>query len=199
MVGVEVPIGEGAPETEGALRLLESLPGNHRVTVGADKLCDNRSFVGGRSGPACDAARDSEPDEVPQPNRRPDGPSSRLHGKRAQETCGGGPDRLDEAVRPASPANVQRLSEDELGDALQRRLLQHPPNRSPGGCGMTQQRVDAVPRWRNRVADHASRRAPSLNPSVAHANARHSPGPEPLTAFVKPQPKAFKPTSSASS
>ena len=40
-------IEEGAAETEGALRLLESLPGNHRVTVGADKLYDNRSFVEG--------------------------------------------------------------------------------------------------------------------------------------------------------
>lgn len=47
IVGAEVVIGEGAAETEGALRLLESVPGNHRVTVGADKLYDNRSFVEG--------------------------------------------------------------------------------------------------------------------------------------------------------
>lgn len=47
IVGAEVLIGDGAAETEGALRLLERVPGNHRVTVGADKLYDNESFVEG--------------------------------------------------------------------------------------------------------------------------------------------------------
>ena len=47
IVGDEVVIGEGAAETEGALRLLESVPAHHRVTVGADKLYDSRSFVEG--------------------------------------------------------------------------------------------------------------------------------------------------------
>lgn len=45
IVGAEVLVGDGAAETEGALRLLERVPGNHRVTVGADKLYDNESFV----------------------------------------------------------------------------------------------------------------------------------------------------------
>lgn len=47
IVGAEVLVGDGAAETEGALRLLERVPGNHRVTVGADKLYDNKSFVDG--------------------------------------------------------------------------------------------------------------------------------------------------------
>ncbi len=47
LIGAEVAIGEGAAETEGALHLLESLPGNHRVTVGGDKLYDSISFVEG--------------------------------------------------------------------------------------------------------------------------------------------------------
>ncbi len=47
VVGAEVAIGDGPAETEGALRLLERVPGNHRVTVGADKLYDNESFVEG--------------------------------------------------------------------------------------------------------------------------------------------------------
>lgn len=32
VVGAEVAIGDGLAETEGALRLLERVPGNHRVT-----------------------------------------------------------------------------------------------------------------------------------------------------------------------
>ena len=47
IVGAEVVVGDGAAETEGALRLLERVPGSHRVTVGADKLYDNKSFVEG--------------------------------------------------------------------------------------------------------------------------------------------------------
>jgi len=47
IVGAEVLVGDGPAETEGALRLLERVPGNHRVTVGADKLYDNKSFVDG--------------------------------------------------------------------------------------------------------------------------------------------------------
>ncbi len=47
IVGAEVLVGDGAAETEGALRLLERVPGNHRATVGADKLYDNKSFVDG--------------------------------------------------------------------------------------------------------------------------------------------------------
>jgi len=47
IVGAEVLVADGAAETEGALRLLERVPGNHRVTVGADKLYDNESFVEG--------------------------------------------------------------------------------------------------------------------------------------------------------
>ena len=34
-------------QTEGALRLLERVPGNHGVTVGADQQYDNESFVRG--------------------------------------------------------------------------------------------------------------------------------------------------------
>ena len=40
-------IGESAAETEGALRLLERVPGYHPATVGADELYDNTSFVEG--------------------------------------------------------------------------------------------------------------------------------------------------------
>lgn len=64
---------------------------------------------------------------------------------------------------------------------------------------MTQQRVDAVPRWRNRVADHASSRASIPQPARRMRHARLSHDSEELTAPVKPQPKAIKPTSSASS
>ena len=42
---------------------------------------------------------------------------------------------------------------------------------------MTQQRVDAAPRWPIRVAAGASSRAPDLNPYVAHA----TPGTPPAT------------------
>lgn len=47
IIGAEVAIGEGAAETEGTMCQLERLPGNHRVTVGTDKLYDNRSFAEG--------------------------------------------------------------------------------------------------------------------------------------------------------
>ena len=47
IVDTQVDIVTGDGETVAALALLEQLPGNHRVTVGADKGYDNRSFVEG--------------------------------------------------------------------------------------------------------------------------------------------------------
>lgn len=47
IVGAEVLVGDGTAETVGALRLLEGVPGNRRITVGADKLYDNKTFVDG--------------------------------------------------------------------------------------------------------------------------------------------------------
>jgi len=45
IVNTQVDIVTGNGETMAALALLEQLPGNHRVTVGADKGYDNQSFV----------------------------------------------------------------------------------------------------------------------------------------------------------
>jgi len=47
IVDTEVAIVTGDGETVAGLAMLERLPGNHRVTVGADKGYDNRTFVEG--------------------------------------------------------------------------------------------------------------------------------------------------------
>lgn len=47
IVETEVEIVTGNGETDAGLKMLERLPGNHRVTVGADKGYDNRDFVDG--------------------------------------------------------------------------------------------------------------------------------------------------------
>ena len=45
IVDVEVLVATGTAEKEAALNMLEGIPGEERVTVGADKAYDNREFV----------------------------------------------------------------------------------------------------------------------------------------------------------
>lgn len=45
MVNVEVLPATGTAEKEAALSMIEAIPGNHRVTVGADNAYDTKAFV----------------------------------------------------------------------------------------------------------------------------------------------------------
>jgi Transposase DDE domain len=45
VVDTRVPQATGTAEHEAALAMVEAIPGQHRMTLGADKNCDTRDFV----------------------------------------------------------------------------------------------------------------------------------------------------------
>lgn len=166
----------------------ESLAGNHRVTVGAEKPYDNMSLVEGaralRATPHMIQSQKGRRSRIDGRTVRHPGYTASVRRRSAVEGSIGWMKQYGLLRRPM----LRGCRQMNMRDALERCFLQYLPNPSLGGCGMSQPRVDAAPWWLNRGTDHASIRVPYLNPPVGYAVPATSHDSEERPAPVRPQP-----------
>ena len=83
VVDTRLTLATGTAEREAALEMVAERPGNHRITLGADKAYDVAEFVADLRELQCDAARGAEHHQSAIGNRWSDDPPPRLCGQRA--------------------------------------------------------------------------------------------------------------------
>ena len=81
VVDTRLTLATGTAEREAALEMVAARPGNHRITLGADKAYDVAGFVADLRAAQRDAARRAEHHQPAVGNRRSDDPPPRLCGQ----------------------------------------------------------------------------------------------------------------------
>jgi hypothetical protein len=81
VVGTRLTPATGTAEREAALEMVAARPGNHRITLGADKAYDVAEFVADLREIQCDAARGAEHRQSAIGDRPTDDPPSWLCGQ----------------------------------------------------------------------------------------------------------------------
>jgi len=117
VVDTRLSLATGTAEREAALEMVADRPGNHRITLGADKAYDAAEFCRRSAGAQCDPARGAEHHQSALGDRRTDYPPSRLCGQWASAQAHRGGVWLDQGD--------SRLSQDPSPWPGARRLDLH--------------------------------------------------------------------------
>ena len=102
VVDTRLTLATGTAEREAALEMVAARPGNHRITLGADKAYDVAGFVGRSAAVQRDAACGAKHHQSAIGNRCSDDPPPRLRGQRAGAQAHRGGVRLEQGGRRLS-------------------------------------------------------------------------------------------------